>query len=892
MAKISTYPSADSPLLLSDRLIGTEAIRTTPTNTPLATKNFSLGDLLLLFSSEFPAASLQAVLNTGNTAIQNINLTGTITTDLIKTSNIEDTSGSQGTVFQFLSKGANSINWVDLPASSLQAVLDKGNTATQNIILTGNITSTKIIPGNIQDDTFGIGLSGQVLSKTASGIRWISSPSVSTPGLADILSVGNTATNDINLIGNFYGNSFKFLNGYNSTIQYSGTTFNSWDLPNKSGTIALISDISNTTYSEIPTGAIDGTNTVYTLTNLPLNSKSLLIVIDGLTQYNGIDYNLAQNSNVVTFTFAPASGSTMFAYYNFLTGTNLDLSNYATKTDLAIVTQVIDPLINQQPQYFYITDGSGNVILKIDANGANTIKYNICNSSGAIIGTLDATTLNDIAKVTPLASSFNLDSRYLDSYYLTDNLDNVILKYTADGFDVAKLSAHFQSLITGQVASSSFNSVGNFLDDINMNIIYGQSLAVEGQTLSAEDFYTATQFAQGVLLLPPADSNINDKAYNQTYFGDITNMTYTGSGLNARMVTKKWNELIKSEDGIDLNTFNFSLMGFNGGVSGYAWYQLNKQNISIDSTGWATMTAFGAQGVGRPYCHLLHAVYFGRERAHAQGKSFNVNTLSWVQGEAADDKFNTIDQYYTKLVTIFTDLNNDIKQITGQTNDVQFVIYQNSSFAIYQVPTSPNYIAGAYSEGVPLACLKAARDLSNVSLGTPLYPFSVSQTTVDKVHLTNLGYAMMSSMFGIVAKRIVTDKRTINPLYPNTITTFSDGTNYFVRVQFDVLQRPLVFDTSGNDGVNMRGHGGQPNYGFSILTSGGLEIITNVRLSTDDSVVIETSQNPVGLSMTYAWTGVFGGGNLRDSQGDIITTTFNHITYRCDNWCPFFRITI
>jgi hypothetical protein len=147
-------------------------------------------------------------------------------------------------------------------------------------------------------------------------------------------------------------------------------------------------------------------------------------------------------------------------------------------------------------------------------------------------------------------------------------------------------------------------------------------------------------------------------------------------------------------------------------------------------------------------------------------------------------------------------------------------------------------------------------------------------------------------MFGVVAKRVITDERTLDPLYPKNITTFTDGTNYFVRVQFTVEKTPLVFDTSGDDGVNMRGHGGQPNYGFSILTSGGTEIITNVRLSTTDSVVIETSQNPVGLSMTYAWTGVFGGGNLRDSQGDTITTSFNNKTYRCDNWCPFFRITI
>jgi hypothetical protein len=129
MSKISTYSLADEPLQLSDRLIGTEAPRPIPSATPLATKNFSLGELLQLFSSNFPAASLQAVLDTDNTAIQDINLTGTIYTTLIEPENIRDILGSQGTTFQFLSKAANGINWVDLPLSTptLDAVLKAGN---------------------------------------------------------------------------------------------------------------------------------------------------------------------------------------------------------------------------------------------------------------------------------------------------------------------------------------------------------------------------------------------------------------------------------------------------------------------------------------------------------------------------------------------------------------------------------------------------------------------------------------------------------------------------------------------------------------------------------------------------------------------------------------------
>ena len=259
MSKIATYSLADTPLQLSDRLIGTEAPRPIPSATPLATKNFSLGELLQLFSSNFPAATLQAVLDTGNTATQNITLVGTIDTTLIRPDNIEDTSGSQGLPFQFLSKGASSINWGYLPVDNLQAVLDAGNTATQSITLIGNITSTRIIPGNIQDDTTGIGTTGQFLSKTVSGIRWVNAPTSTTPGLGDVLSVGNTAINNINLTGNITATSFIKTGGTN--LQYlmaDGSVTTGGGIQ----TLQQVTDAGNTTTNSIIVAGITSGNFV------------------------------------------------------------------------------------------------------------------------------------------------------------------------------------------------------------------------------------------------------------------------------------------------------------------------------------------------------------------------------------------------------------------------------------------------------------------------------------------------------------------------------------------------------------------------------------------------------------------------------------------------------
>ena len=261
MAKISTYSLADNPLLLSDRLIGTEAIRTPPSPTPLATKNFSLGELLNLFSVNFPSPSLQEVLDTGNTATQNIYLTGSIEVDLIKPVNIEDTTGSQGTVYQYLSKGASSISWVTLPIDNLQAVLNSGNTATQNITLVGNVTSTYITPGNIKDELLNTGAVGQVLTKSTLGVQWANSSVPTAPSLADVLSTGNTATNDINLTGDMYATSFVKSGGTSSEFLKADGSIDS-------SAYALASSLPTVT-SDLTNDGDDGINPFISLADVP-----------------------------------------------------------------------------------------------------------------------------------------------------------------------------------------------------------------------------------------------------------------------------------------------------------------------------------------------------------------------------------------------------------------------------------------------------------------------------------------------------------------------------------------------------------------------------------------------------------------------------------------------
>ncbi|MCP4162804.1 MAG: hypothetical protein GY760_22315 [Deltaproteobacteria bacterium] len=84
------------------------------------------------------------------------------------------------------------------PLQGLQSVLDTGNTATQNMTLTGVGPGGGItVVGTIYPTTItaggSIGAAGQILSSTGTGIQWINSPATSCCSWNDTLTINNTA---------------------------------------------------------------------------------------------------------------------------------------------------------------------------------------------------------------------------------------------------------------------------------------------------------------------------------------------------------------------------------------------------------------------------------------------------------------------------------------------------------------------------------------------------------------------------------------------------------------------------------------------------------------------------------------------------------------------------
>ena len=72
---------------------------------------------------------------------------------------------------------------------------------------------------------------------------------------------------------------------------------------------------SNAVFQEIPAGAIDGLNTVYTLANAPVPATSLQLYLNRVLMVDTTDYALV--GLTITMTLAPQVGDTFVAYYFF-----------------------------------------------------------------------------------------------------------------------------------------------------------------------------------------------------------------------------------------------------------------------------------------------------------------------------------------------------------------------------------------------------------------------------------------------------------------------------------------------------------------------------------------------------------------------------------------------
>ena len=411
--------------------------------------------------------------------------------------------------------------------------------------------------------------------------------------------------------------------------------------------------------------------------------------------------------------------------------------------------------------------------------------------------------------------------------------------------------------------------------DVNHFISYGQSLSQgdwAGNVVSTIQKYNSIMFTGTIRVW----ENRNQATIYDNFVPAVENVFKYNEGETVVGATVRGEtpccgtaemamNLIKNENGFDFEKYGWRILVSAPGMGGYSIANLSK-GTSV-------------------YNRLLRDVENGKRIANNKNQSYACLGISWLQGETDSKDGAMLDSYYQAMEKLFTDLNTDIKTITGQEEDVHFFLYQTDCCHFY----------GKYSYPyVSLAQLKISLSLPNVHMVSPIY---FLPKLSDNTHFTAEGSKWFGGYCGIAFKKVVLDGEDFNPIHIES--AFVQGNNIFV--QFYVPNPPLIFDT---ENVIDRGVG----KGFQIRNPNDtdnnsyLDIITAVEIIRPNMIKISCSESPFGKKLTYAVSNAksygiestFIGGNLRDSQ--TTKFTFNvegeskeHYMY---NWCPILEYSL
>ena len=621
MSKISNqsaYPAA-APAL-DDYLIGTDVSDSN------ATKTFTLGDITGLT----PADTLEAVLTAGNTATNNIILTGdvsctnailtgdiscanatltgdvsctnltattaitgvtitgtsitgtvvvgntSVTTPLVRPTNIEDSAGSTGTAGQYLRFQPGGIVWETVvPAiPNLSDVLTSGNTATNDINLTGNvfltnggtpgvgtITMSGSIIANtgtvsatgfqassyfqgallnttlIEDGLGDTGTAGQYLTATGTGLQWQTVSPTAIP-LADVLAAGNTATNNINLTGvlDVVGTiTAGAINLIEATGSINGTSLFVGEIYDDAGSAGTVNQVlaKNSGSNLLEWKAVSGSV-------LPLNQYKYFV---------GDASNQASESTLLTETAAGRVNATKFTTPDFecvgvgSTFVQEGMNPLGGGSNLSIGS---NNLITASHSSTIIV-GTGNNPLNVTGGGASVIMGagNLANLNGTFTNNYILGEENISTETTSVVDNITVGRRIMANTTSSPN-NNVILGNLTTSLG-AQTGGMLNNVVIGHQSSKNITTlmqdnvvIGQLsLDDVGTsarkNVVIGAN-ALDGGTAKTDlttsivigadaDTGTTTTItnaivlSSGVVNLPYAATGVQD---NETFIGNAS----------------------------------------------------------------------------------------------------------------------------------------------------------------------------------------------------------------------------------------------------------------------------------------------------------------------------------------------------------------------------------
>jgi hypothetical protein len=311
-------------------------------------------------------------------------------------------------------------------------------------------------------------------------------------------------------------------------------------------------------------------------------------------------------------------------------------------------------------------------------------------------------------------------------------------------------------------------------------------------------------------------------------------------------------ELMESQDGLTTQNIDYRFLGSCPGKG--------RQPIAELTVGTI------------PYQRVLYEATQGLALANAAGLTYGVPCVIWIQGESDVDVGTTHAAYLAALLNLFQQLNADLKSITLQTKDVQFIMYQTARPGCFPFAT---------------AQYEVAQQTANVHIGTPCYPFQTDGPPwSDGVHLDNVSYKTMGAYFGSAYKRLVVNGEKWLPLSPTAITASGNVITLALNVYGGAQ---VVADMQTTTTTNPI----KPSLGFTLLDASGnsLDIDGQVAVTGGDQITI-TSPEPVASGFVLEYGNLingFGGGNIRDNYGAQYVFNGGGLNIPMNNWLTVFN---
>jgi len=265
------------------------------------------------------------------------------------------------------------------------------------------------------------------------------------------------------------------------------------------------------------------------------------------------------------------------------------------------------------------------------------------------------------------------------------------------------------------------------------------------------------------------------------------------------------------------------------------------------------------------FIKFIYEIKYAYKESQKRGWDFYVPAICWMQGESDIIDYTNVD-YKKRLKQFCTDVNNDIKAITHQKEDIRMICYQSNVLT-----RAENFDANNY-DCVEMKPAQAIVDLikedSLFWASGPTYPYTFIN---ERLHIDAIGQQTIGKLDAIAVMNLLKGKGKTYGLMPRSMIVKGND----VLIHMNVPYPPMVFDTITVMPID--------NFGFSVITKNNENIISSVKME-GDTIRLSCSKSPQDCKVRYAVNGehmksghLHGPrGNLRDSQ-------------HTPNWCYQFN---